>query len=150
MFHKAVDLNFCEGTTLEVTFRDGLVKAYDVSTMFDLFPQMKVLNDRQFFLSGKLVGPYGIVWNDELDIETESIYQNGITVRQVEPSSSVGDVVIAARAKTGMTQKELAQITGVDQSDISRIERGSANPTVETLEKLASGLGGELVIKIVN
>ena len=45
-----------------------------------------------------------------------------------------------------MTQKELADKSGVRQSNISRIESGSCSPTVATLQALAEGLGKKLVI----
>lgn len=54
----------------------------------------------------------------------------------------------AARAKAGLSQIELSSETGIDQSDISKIERGVSNPTVETLGRIAAALGGELVIRI--
>ena len=72
MFHKAVDLKFKEGTILEMTFQDGLVKQYDLAVLFDKYPQLKALENRELFLSGKLMGMYGIVWNDDLDIEAET------------------------------------------------------------------------------
>ena len=42
----------------------------------------------------------------------------------------VGNAVAAARAKKGISQKELSEATGIDQSDLSKIERGVANPSV--------------------
>ena len=55
-------------------------------------------------MSGKLAGPYGIIWNDDLDIETETIYENGITVgsSSIPYNVSVGNAVLAARAKAGI------------------------------------------------
>ncbi len=150
MFHKAIDIEYKEGTTLQVSFQDGAVKEYDVSALFVKYPQMRQLEDRELFLSGRLSGFYGIIWNDELDIETETIYESGRTVRQgpEAPGIKVGDVVLAARAKAEMTQKELSAITGIDQSDISKIERGVANPTVATLERIAHAMGGNLKVTI--
>ena len=81
MFHKAIDLQFLEGTALCVTFQDGIVKQYDMRTLFPKYPQLKALEDRALFLSGRLMGAYGIIWTDELDIETETIYEDGKTVR---------------------------------------------------------------------
>ncbi|PAV40010.1 hypothetical protein CJ260_00800 [Megasphaera sp. ASD88] len=49
--------------------------------------------------------------------------------------------LIDARKESGMTQKELAAASGVAQSEISKIERGKKNVTIETLEKLAAGMG---------
>ena len=85
MFHKAIDLKLLEGTSLEVSFQDGIVKRYDMSVLFSKYPQLKQLEDRSLFLSGKMMGAYGIVWNDALDIETETIYEDGETVRHEKP-----------------------------------------------------------------
>lgn len=57
--------------------------------------------------------------------------------------------VIAARLEQHMTQKELAEKTGIRQSNISRIESGSTSPTVETLARIAAGLGKQLKIDFV-
>lgn len=51
---------------------------------------------------------------------------------------------IALRRRRRLTQAELARRSGIHQSEISRIERGSANPTVATLRALVSALGAEL------
>lgn len=57
--------------------------------------------------------------------------------------------VIAARLACNMTQKELAEKTGIRQSNISRIENGSASPTIDTLARIAAGLGKQLKIYFV-
>jgi ribosome-binding protein aMBF1 (putative translation factor) len=48
------------------------------------------------------------------------------------------------RERRGLTQSDLAAATGIDQADVSRIERGSANPTERTLGRIAEALGAEL------
>ena len=150
MFHKAIDLHFCDGTIIELTFSDGAVKRYDMSTLFPKYPQLEALRDRKLFLSGKLMGAYGIIWNDDLDIEAETVYAEGETVRTVAPVKQTASAiaVAAARAKAGMSQKQPAQLCGIDQSDISKIERGTANPSVATLERIAAALNGHLKIAI--
>ena len=57
--------------------------------------------------------------------------------------------VIAARLACNMTQKELAEKTGIRQSNISRIENGSASPTIDTLARIAAGRGKQLKIAFV-
>lgn len=52
--------------------------------------------------------------------------------------------IVELRERRGLTQMELAEATGIDQGDISRIERGSANPTERTLGRIAEALGAEL------
>ena len=150
MFHKAIKLEYGEGTTLELTFLDGKVKRYDMSVLFSKYPQLEALKDRTLFTSGKLLGPYGIVWNDDLDIEAETIYEDGETVREEKPAAfvMVGNAVAAARARKGISQKELSDLTGIDQSDLSKIERGIANPSVNTLNRIAQALGAKLTISL--
>ena len=151
MFHKAIKLEYREGTTLELTFSDGKVKRYDMSALFGKYPQLTALKDRTLFTSGRLLGPYGIVWNDDLDIEAETIYEDGKTVREEKPAAfmMVGNAVAAARAKKGLSQKELSDLTGIDQSDLSKIERGIANPSVNTLNRIAQALDAKLTITLV-
>ena len=150
MFHKAIDLKFLEGTALEVTFQDGIVKHYDMSMLFSKYPQLRALEDRSLFLAGKLMGSYGIMWNDDLDIEVETIYEDGDTVRKdiITFNQISANAVLSARAAAGISQKRLAALTGIDQSDISKIERGVANPSVATLDRIAKALGGKLSIAI--
>ncbi|MBR0342983.1 MAG: helix-turn-helix domain-containing protein [Oscillospiraceae bacterium] len=150
MFHKAIKLEYGEGTTLELTFQDGKVKRYNLSVLFEKYPQLEALKDRELFLSGKLLGAYGIAWNDDLDIEAETIYEDGETIREEKPAAFVlvGNVVAAARARNGISQKELSERSGIDQSDISKIERGIANPSVNTLNRIAQALDAKLQISM--
>ena len=150
MFHKAIDLQFDNGTALCVTFQDGTIKRYDVCVLFGKYPQLQALENRELFLSGKLMGPYGIVWNDDLDLETETIFEDGETVgqRTIALHEEAAHAVSSARAVIGISQKELASRSGIDQSDLSKIERGIANPSVSTLERIAAALGGRLSINI--
>ncbi len=150
MFHKALSVKFLEGTSMIVAFKDGTIKFFDMSTLFKKYPQLKALENRELFLSGELMGEYGIIWNEDLDIEVETIYQSGrtIEVQKVSIHEASARAVTYARAFAGMTQKELAASSGIDQSDISKIERGIANPSVGTLERIAAALGGTLSIEI--
>lgn len=55
--------------------------------------------------------------------------------------------IIDARLETGLTQKELAERSGLKQSNISRIETGQSVPNVRTLSQLAKGFGKKLYIE---
>lgn len=61
----------------------------------------------------------------------------------------LGPEIARLRKQAGMTQRDLAEKTGVDQAAISRIESGRANPTLNTLEALVAGVGFSLLVKIV-
>ena len=151
MFHKAIELQLKEGTKLELKFLDGTVKEYDIVSLFSKYPQMKALQNRDLFLKGHLQGYYGIVWNDDLDLEAETVYEEGITIRrdEIPITIKVGTQLSEARAKGGLSQKELSKLTGIDQSDISKIELGKANPSIGLLHRLAQGMGMELKICFV-
>ena len=47
------------------------------------------------------------------------------------------------------TQKELAERTGINQADISKLENGTRNPTLNLLKRLADGMGMSLKIEFV-
>lgn len=51
-----------------------------------------------------------------------------------------------ARKSRNISQVELSKRSGVIQADISRIENGKANPTMNVLERLANALGMKLDI----
>ena len=67
----------------------------------------------------------------------------------MRPEYEVIRAVIAARLASNMTQKELAQKTGIRQSNISRIESGASSPTIDTLARIAAGLGKQLKIDFI-
>lgn len=59
---------------------------------------------------------------------------------------NITQAFIKARKASGMTQKELAAKAGVDQADISKLERGMTNPTISLLNRLAQGMNMQLNI----
>ena len=67
----------------------------------------------------------------------------------LEPEFSVIQALIDARKATGISQKQLAKLTGIHQADISKLENGSANPSLKTLQRIAAGMGMKLKIAFV-
>ena len=64
-------------------------------------------------------------------------------------ADQVSDFVKNIRAYAGISQRELAKRTGITQSDISKMERGLANPSINTLSRLAKGAGVSMNIDFV-
>ena len=62
----------------------------------------------------------------------------------LQPEMEVIRALISARIEQNLTQEQLAQRTGIRQSNISRIENGSCSPTIATLQQLANGMGKKL------
>ncbi len=67
----------------------------------------------------------------------------------LDPEFAVIQAIIDARKAAGLTQKQLSDITGINQSDISKLETGNANPSLSTLRRLAAGMGKQLKIEFV-
>ena len=67
----------------------------------------------------------------------------------LEPEFSIVQAMLDARKASGLTQKELADKTGIAQGDISKLENGSANPSLKTLQRLAAGMGMQLKLEFV-
>ena len=67
----------------------------------------------------------------------------------LEPEFNIIQAMIDARKTQNLTQKELSERTGITQADISRIENGTRNPSLEMVKRLARGLGMQLKLEIV-
>ena len=48
--------------------------------------------------------------------------------------------LVDARISRNLSQKELSEKTGINQTEISRLENGTRNPTVRLLQRLADGM----------
>lgn len=64
----------------------------------------------------------------------------------LDPEYQVMRAMAKARSESGMTQKQLSEKTGINQSNLSRIESGDINPSVETLNRIATAMGKKLII----
>ena len=67
----------------------------------------------------------------------------------LSPEYEVAKMIIACRNAENLTQKQLSELTGIDQADISKLERGNANPSVKTLIRLATAMNMQLKIEFV-
>lgn len=61
-----------------------------------------------------------------------------------EQTYNIAMQVVELRERQGLTQAELAERCGIDQRDIGRVERGAANPTARTLQRIAAALGADV------
>ena len=150
MTNKAVKLYLKQGTTIRVLFSDGITKEYDVLSLSGKYPQLKELKNRNLFLKGKLFGWGGVIWNEDLDLDSDTIYEDGKTVKSEENATEliIGYNIKQARLKKQLTQEELSKLTKINQSDISRIESGKLSPSLSTIKKIAKGLKEVISINV--
>ena len=64
--------------------------------------------------------------------------------RSERPQPALGEAVRQLREKSGKTQEALSRDAGVTTATLSLIERGQANPTWDTLRKIATALGSSM------
>jgi len=64
----------------------------------------------------------------------------------IQPEMDVIRAIVEARTSKNLTQKQLAERTGINQADISKLENGTRNPSVNLLKRLAEGM--DMVLKI--
>jgi len=59
---------------------------------------------------------------------------------EIQPEMNIIRAMVDARLSRNMTQKELAEVTGIAQGEISKLENGTRNPSIKLLQRLAEGL----------
>ena len=67
----------------------------------------------------------------------------------LEPERQIVKAMLTNREEQHLTQKELAEATGITQADISRLENGTANPSLKTLKRLAAGMGMKINLEFI-
>lgn len=63
-----------------------------------------------------------------------------------ENRKKIGEQIMSIRQAKGITQLELANATGLDRANISKIERGKYNVGIDIIQKICIALGTKLVI----
>ncbi len=82
MFHKIKNVSALPEYKLSVQFAEGVTKIYDVKPLFQKIPAFKSLESNNDFGGVYVdVGGYGIIWNDELDLSCDELWDNGTTVK---------------------------------------------------------------------
>lgn len=66
-----------------------------------------------------------------------------------QPEMDIIRAMTDARISQNLTQKELAERTGINQADISKLENGTRNPSLKLLKRLADGMGMELKLVFI-
>lgn len=154
MMHRIEEVLAKDNFIIEAIFFGGEIVQYDVKRLFGVFPQFELfIEDKELFFKVRVdTGGYGVSWNDNLDLDAETIWDEGILVETKKKSDLnhlLAYQLVQARENSNMTQKQLAEKTGIYQADISKIERGLGNPSLSTLKRIADGLGLEVRIDFV-
>lgn len=80
--HKLKSVKILEGYTIELEFQEGVIKHFDVSTVFGSHKMYDALEKNyNLFKRVHLSGNSGIAWNDDIDIGAEKLWADGVTVK---------------------------------------------------------------------
>ncbi len=79
MFHKIKNVAPLPEYRLSVQFSEGITKIYDVKPLFEKIPSFAKLKENcaEFNCVSVDVGGYGIVWDDDLDLSCDELWENG-------------------------------------------------------------------------
>ena len=77
------------------------------------------------------------------DDELRQEYEN------LQPEFDVIKAMVEARISQNLTQQQLAERTGINQADISKVENGTRNPSIKLLKRLADGMDMALKIEFI-
>ena len=120
MFHKVKAASALPDYRLSVQFAEGVTKLYDVKPLFAKWPAFKALESSpELFSSVEVdVGGYGIVWNDDLDLSCDELFENGVTVKTpFDGLMAFGDATLLWGLNESTLRKAIAYgklVNGVD------------------------------------
>ncbi len=82
MFHKIKNVSPLPDFKLSVQFREGVTKLYDLNPLFDQLPAFRCLKEQLTEFENVEVdtGGYGIIWNDDLDLSCDELWEHGVQV----------------------------------------------------------------------
>ena len=83
MFHKIKAVSPLPNFCLSIQFAEGVTKIYEVEHLFNKWASFKTLQESpELFSEVEVdVGGYGIIWNDDLDLSCDELFENGKTIK---------------------------------------------------------------------
>ncbi len=150
MDKELVKLYVLEHPLIRALFSDGITKEYDVTKYGPKYPGYNNLENPSFFKKAKLLSHSTVYFSDEVDIDSNTIYSDGITVESEENAYQIllGYELKEARLSKFLSQKQLSELTGIKQGDISKLEKGLMNPSMKTIKRITDACGKKLKISI--
>ena len=112
-------------------------------TKFKVYQDAKRLHRKVVFLTKSFPAEFYYLKDQLRDPKVKKAYE------EERHKLTIGYQIFLARDKAGLTQAELAKRIGTRQSNISRLEQGDYNFTLEMLEKIAKALRAEIRIELV-
>ena len=78
MFHKIKNVTPLKDFKLSIQFAEGITKIYDMKKLIENNKIFSELKDINLFNSVEVdIGGYGVIWNDDIDISCDELFENG-------------------------------------------------------------------------
>ena len=83
MVHRIKAVSPLPDFCLSIQFAEGVTKIYEVEHLFNKWASFKTLQESpELFSEVEVdVGGYGIIWNDDLDLSCDELFENGKTIK---------------------------------------------------------------------
>ena len=154
MFVKITSVAPLPDYVLLVGFSTGEFKQFDIKPLIEKYAPFKILTQLPGLYEQVRIdmGGYGLVWNDDLDLSADGLYEQSAPCSKPEHiekyKQALIEELIQARKNAGLSQKQLEIVSGVAQPCIARTETGITDPKLTTLLKMLEPLG--LTLSITN
>lgn len=154
MFVKITSVATLPDYILLVGFASGEYKQFDLKPLIYKYAPFKSLTEvTGLYEQVKIdAGGYGLVWNDDLDIAADGLYEKGTSCSLPTDidvyKQTLVEEFVKARKSAGLSQKQLEILSGIPQPCIARTEKGITDPQLTTLLKMLEPLG--LTLSITN
>lgn len=152
-FHKIKSVISVDNHRLYVLFTDDQMREIDIVPISEKYPAFKrLLDNEELFSSVQVdIGGYGLIWDDELDLDAQGIYEQGKVLEgsnsYKEACKAIIDSMVSYRNKINLSQQDLSRLSSIAQPAIARIEKQKVDPQLSTLIKLLDAMGLELQIR---
>ena len=123
---------------LALIYKNQYILAWKYRIRYNRTEDGDTMDDFQEYLDDALKKVSFSSWEKTKDNTNYDIYEE------------IREQVVKAREEAHLTQKELAKLSRLTQSNISNIESGSNRPTIATLKKIADALGKRLVVDLTD
>lgn len=161
MFNKIKSIELLPDFIIKAKFICNVQKLYDLKLLFDKYKVFNPLRDiKGLFAQAQIdCGGHGIVWNDDIDIDANEVWYNGVTILNNEDDIQQYLKVVAEETNPEYIVKainevakikgfnNLAREMGVGRESLYKSLNGETKPRFETIYKALQALGLRLSIK---
>ena len=165
---RILKIKSINGFNISCVFNNGETRIIDFNELFNKWkvsksdPEYLLLNEKEFKKAGlrnqtlswknvkiELVDFDGNKSLQPYELSPDILYKHSNPVLEKKSMFFFGSIIRSTRIKKGLTQQELATLSGTSKTYISRIENDLIEPEFSTLYKIVEvGLGKKIKVEI--